>query len=48
MTYSGRVTVGGPVAVEGTAADLLGWLAGRRDGTALTVKGGDLPSLPPL
>ncbi|MFI1417913.1 maleylpyruvate isomerase family mycothiol-dependent enzyme [Streptomyces sp. NPDC020731] len=39
---------GGPVAVEGTAADLLGWLAGRRDGTALTVKGGDLPSLPPL
>ncbi|MEW1869686.1 maleylpyruvate isomerase family mycothiol-dependent enzyme [Streptomyces caelestis] len=39
---------GGPVAVEGTAADLLGWLAGRRDGAALTVKGGDLPSLPPL
>ncbi|MEU0046296.1 mycothiol maleylpyruvate isomerase, partial [Streptomyces werraensis] len=27
---------------------LLGWLAGRRDGGALTVKGGDLPKLPPL
>ncbi|MDT0403613.1 MULTISPECIES: maleylpyruvate isomerase family mycothiol-dependent enzyme [Streptomyces] len=39
---------GGPVAVEGTAADLLGWLSGRRDGAALTVKGGALPSLPPL
>jgi len=39
---------GGPVTVGGTAADLLGWLAGRRDGAALTVKGGALPSLPPL
>ncbi|MFI8207435.1 maleylpyruvate isomerase family mycothiol-dependent enzyme [Streptomyces sp. NPDC085937] len=39
---------GDPVAVEGTAADLLGWLAGRRDGAALAVKGGALPSLPPL
>lgn len=39
---------GDPVAVEGTAAGLLGWLAGRRDGAALAVKGGDLPSLPPL
>ncbi|MFE2280948.1 maleylpyruvate isomerase family mycothiol-dependent enzyme [Streptomyces sp. NPDC059454] len=39
---------GGPVAVEGPAADLLGWLAGRRNGAALTVKGGGLPSLPPL
>ncbi|MEU6066441.1 MULTISPECIES: maleylpyruvate isomerase family mycothiol-dependent enzyme [Streptomyces] len=39
---------GGPLAVEGTAADLLGWLAGRRDGSGLTVKGGDLPTLPPL
>ncbi|MEU3982729.1 maleylpyruvate isomerase family mycothiol-dependent enzyme [Streptomyces sp. NPDC026672] len=39
---------GGPVSVEGTAADLLGWLAGRRDGSGLTVKGGTLPSLPPL
>ncbi|KUN03976.1 mycothiol maleylpyruvate isomerase [Streptomyces yokosukanensis] len=38
---------GGPVAVEGTAADLLGWLAGRRDGSGLTVKGA-LPKLPPL
>ncbi|MYX42493.1 maleylpyruvate isomerase family mycothiol-dependent enzyme, partial [Streptomyces sp. SID89] len=39
---------GGPVAVEGAAADLLGWLAGRRDGSGLVVKGGPLPSLPPL
>ncbi|MET8898577.1 maleylpyruvate isomerase family mycothiol-dependent enzyme [Streptomyces albogriseolus] len=39
---------GGQVTVEGTPADLLGWLAGRRDGGALTVKGGDLPELPPL
>ncbi|MBD0419769.1 maleylpyruvate isomerase family mycothiol-dependent enzyme [Streptomyces sp. TRM S81-3] len=39
---------GGPVEVGGTAADLLGWLAGRRDGSALTVTGGTLPALPPL
>ncbi|MFD5816050.1 maleylpyruvate isomerase family mycothiol-dependent enzyme [Streptomyces sp. NPDC127038] len=39
---------GGPVEVRGTAADLLGWLCGRRDGTALTVRGGPLPALPPL
>ncbi|NBM20551.1 maleylpyruvate isomerase family mycothiol-dependent enzyme [Streptomyces sp. GC420] len=39
---------GGPVAVRGTAADLLGWLAGRRDGSALRVQGGPLPALPPL
>ncbi|MFJ9561861.1 maleylpyruvate isomerase family mycothiol-dependent enzyme [Streptomyces fuscichromogenes] len=51
---SGRVwTTGGgapgePVAVQGSAADLLGWLAGRRDGSALVVKGGVLPALPPL
>ncbi|MFJ3301597.1 maleylpyruvate isomerase family mycothiol-dependent enzyme [Streptomyces sp. NPDC086549] len=39
---------GGPISVEGTAADLLGWLAGRRDGSGLRVKGGALPALPPL
>jgi maleylpyruvate isomerase len=39
---------GGPIVVEGPAADLLGWLAGRRDGSALTVKDGALPALPPL
>ncbi|MFG3493515.1 maleylpyruvate isomerase family mycothiol-dependent enzyme [Streptomyces sp. NPDC047928] len=39
---------GGPVAVRGPAPDLLGWLAGRRDGSALTVSGGPLPALPPL
>ncbi|MFE9969928.1 maleylpyruvate isomerase family mycothiol-dependent enzyme [Streptomyces hirsutus] len=39
---------GDPVAVEGTAAELLGWLAGRRDGSGLTVTSGTLPALPPL
>ncbi|MFF5337620.1 maleylpyruvate isomerase family mycothiol-dependent enzyme [Streptomyces sp. NPDC013181] len=39
---------GGPVTVRGTAADLLGWLSGRRDGAALAVEGGTLPALPPL
>ncbi|MFD7323410.1 maleylpyruvate isomerase family mycothiol-dependent enzyme [Streptomyces sp. NPDC059875] len=39
---------GGPVAVSGTAPELLGWLAGRRDGSALKVEGGPLPKLPPL
>ncbi|MEV5875000.1 maleylpyruvate isomerase family mycothiol-dependent enzyme [Streptomyces sp. NPDC052101] len=38
---------GTPVTVEGTAADLLGWLAGRREGSGLTVQGA-LPKLPPL
>ncbi|MFE3326320.1 maleylpyruvate isomerase family mycothiol-dependent enzyme [Streptomyces sp. NPDC059176] len=39
---------GTPVAVRGTAADLLGWLCGRRDGSALRITGGSLPQLPPL
>jgi maleylpyruvate isomerase len=39
---------GGPISVRGSAADLLGWLCGRRDGTGLTVHGGPLPALPPL
>ncbi|MFC8277411.1 maleylpyruvate isomerase family mycothiol-dependent enzyme [Streptomyces sp. NPDC057271] len=39
---------GGPVAVSGPAPELLGWLAGRRDGSALKVEGGTLPQLPPL
>lgn len=39
---------GGPVEVHGPAADLLGWLCGRRDGSGLTVRGGPLPALPPL
>ncbi len=45
---TGGEAEGGPIVVEGPAADLLGWLAGRRDGSALTVKGGALPALPPL
>ncbi|MFD4956498.1 maleylpyruvate isomerase family mycothiol-dependent enzyme [Streptomyces sp. NPDC058451] len=36
------------VTVTGSRADLLGWLAGRRDGSALTAAGGTLPALPPL
>ncbi|CAL9607073.1 hypothetical protein SUDANB145_05540 [Streptomyces sp. enrichment culture] len=36
------------VTVAGGRADLLGWLAGRRDGSGLTVTGGPLPALPPL
>ncbi|GGS87479.1 maleylpyruvate isomerase family mycothiol-dependent enzyme [Streptomyces cinerochromogenes] len=40
---------GGPeITVTGRAADLVGWLAGRRDGSALEVRGGALPKLPPL
>ncbi|MFF5786619.1 maleylpyruvate isomerase family mycothiol-dependent enzyme [Streptomyces sp. NPDC012693] len=38
----------GGVTVTGPAADLLGWLAGRRDGTALKAEGGPLPELPAL
>ncbi|MFF0436630.1 maleylpyruvate isomerase family mycothiol-dependent enzyme [Streptomyces sp. NPDC004327] len=42
-------TEGGPVTVEGSLGDLLGWLAGRGDkGAALVTKGGPLPELPPL
>ncbi|MEV6958448.1 maleylpyruvate isomerase family mycothiol-dependent enzyme [Streptomyces sp. NPDC051207] len=36
------------ITVTGSPADLLGWLAGRRDGSGLTVEGGPLPALPPL
>ncbi|MFD5425701.1 maleylpyruvate isomerase family mycothiol-dependent enzyme [Streptomyces sp. NPDC127084] len=39
---------GAPVTVTGPAADLLGWLAGRRDGAALKASGGVIPALPPL
>lgn len=41
-------TEGTPLAVSGPAADLMGWLAGRRDGTALKSPDGPLPVLPPL
>ncbi|MGW0423450.1 maleylpyruvate isomerase family mycothiol-dependent enzyme [Streptomyces sp. NPDC003015] len=47
-----RIPTGGAgdpaLVVTGRQADLLGWLTGRRDGSALTVHGGPLPSLPPL
>ncbi|AWK07971.1 maleylpyruvate isomerase family mycothiol-dependent enzyme [Streptomyces spongiicola] len=45
---TGGGAAGGPVTVRGTSADLLGWLAGRRDGASLEVAGGPLPVLPPL
>ncbi|WP_435970710.1 maleylpyruvate isomerase family mycothiol-dependent enzyme [Streptomyces sp. Qhu_M48] len=38
----------GGVTVTGPAPDLLGWLAGRRDGSALKAEGGPLPELPAL
>ncbi|MFE9625945.1 maleylpyruvate isomerase family mycothiol-dependent enzyme [Streptomyces sp. NPDC006527] len=46
--HTGREGDGSEVTVSGSRADLLGWLAGRRDGAGLTVDGGALPALPPL
>ncbi|TXS51038.1 maleylpyruvate isomerase family mycothiol-dependent enzyme [Streptomyces sp. t39] len=52
VTGSGEWTTGGAtgtaVTVTGTPADVVGWLAGRRDGSALRTTGGPLPALPPL
>ncbi|MEV5760638.1 maleylpyruvate isomerase family mycothiol-dependent enzyme [Streptomyces tendae] len=45
---TGREADAAEVTVTGPPADLLGWLAGRRTGAALTVEGGALPTLPPL
>ncbi|TXJ72756.1 maleylpyruvate isomerase family mycothiol-dependent enzyme [Streptomyces lavendulae] len=45
---TGRAADKPEVAVTGTLADLVGWLAGRRDGSALATEGGTLPKLPPL
>ncbi|WP_405874048.1 maleylpyruvate isomerase family mycothiol-dependent enzyme [Streptomyces sp. NBC_00005] len=45
---TGRETTEPEITVSGPAPELLGWLAGRRDGSALTVAGGSLPALPPL
>ena len=45
---TGREADSAEVTVTGSGADLLGWLAGRRDGSPLTVHGGPLPVLPPL
>ncbi|MDF3301997.1 maleylpyruvate isomerase family mycothiol-dependent enzyme [Streptomyces tropicalis] len=45
---TGREADEAAATVTGTPADLLGWLAGRRDGAALKTEGGALPSLPPL
>ncbi|MDW4909768.1 maleylpyruvate isomerase family mycothiol-dependent enzyme [Streptomyces sp. ADMS] len=45
---TGGETAGPEVTVTGPAPELLGWLAGRRDGAGLDVSGGALPALPPL
>ncbi|WP_318204133.1 maleylpyruvate isomerase family mycothiol-dependent enzyme [Streptomyces sp. SCL15-4] len=45
---TGREAGAPGITVTGRPADLLGWLAGRRDGASLTVDGGELPKLPPL
>lgn len=45
---TGRDAAEPEVTVTGSRADLLGWLAGRRDGSGLTAAGGTLPTLPPL
>jgi maleylpyruvate isomerase len=45
---TGRTAEEPAITVTGRPADLVGWLAGRRDGAALEVRGGELPKLPPL
>ncbi|MBL1084885.1 maleylpyruvate isomerase family mycothiol-dependent enzyme [Streptomyces actinomycinicus] len=45
---TGREADAPEVTVTGRPADLVGWLAGRRDGAALDTQGGTLPKLPPL
>ncbi|GHA12042.1 maleylpyruvate isomerase [Streptomyces canarius] len=45
---TGRAADEPRITVTGRPADLVGWLAGRRDGAALEVRGGTLPELPPL
>ncbi|MEU6142178.1 maleylpyruvate isomerase family mycothiol-dependent enzyme [Streptomyces sp. NPDC047081] len=45
---TGREADAPEITVTGPSAELLGWLAGRRDGSALSVAGGALPQLPPL
>ncbi|MGP4008984.1 maleylpyruvate isomerase family mycothiol-dependent enzyme [Streptomyces sp. 4N124] len=45
---TGRASGAPDVTVTGSRPDLLGWLAGRRDGSGLTADGGPLPALPPL
>ncbi|MGW3357738.1 maleylpyruvate isomerase family mycothiol-dependent enzyme [Streptomyces bungoensis] len=45
---TGREASEPEITVSGPAAELLGWLAGRREGASLEVMGGTLPKLPPL
>ncbi|WP_155056437.1 maleylpyruvate isomerase family mycothiol-dependent enzyme [Streptomyces blattellae] len=45
---TGRGAGAPDITVTGSRPDLLGWLAGRRDGSGLTAGGGPLPALPSL
>lgn len=45
---AGQDAAGPAVTVTGAPADLLGWLAGRRAGSGLTVAGGALAAIPSL
>jgi maleylpyruvate isomerase len=45
---TGRAADKPEVTVSGAPAELLGWLAGRRDGSRLTTDGDTLPELPAL
>ena len=45
---TGREATAPEVTVTGSGPELLGWLSGRRAGSALGVEGGPLPTLPPL
>lgn len=45
---TGSESAGPAVTVTGPAPELLGWLAGRRDGAGLDVQGGSLPTPPSL
>ncbi|MGW6391880.1 maleylpyruvate isomerase family mycothiol-dependent enzyme [Streptomyces sp. NPDC055103] len=47
-TWTTGSAEGAEVTVTGPAPELLGWLAGRRDGSALKTEGGPLPALPAL
>ncbi|MFI9049867.1 maleylpyruvate isomerase family mycothiol-dependent enzyme [Streptomyces sp. NPDC053427] len=46
---TGRTDAGAaPLVVTGSAAQLVGWLTGRADGSGLDVPGSALPAVPPL
>lgn len=47
-TWTTGLPEGDPIRVSGPAPDLMAWLAGRSEGTALHTENGTLPKLPPL